>query len=199
MRRSGTAVLAVISGLLIGCDESPTGPSESPTASFTVDASDDLAWVFVDLSTDPAVVNVGDAASSTVWDLAFRKTEVKVNNGAGGPGDVATYCICQNVGATSADYQAMTAATELADFEAVTAADIPASAAAWNTGTTEAGVFGESKWYQYNLQGQHGIWPTFDVYLVRTGSEVFKVQITNYYGPAGETRQITFRSSKISG
>jgi hypothetical protein len=197
MRGSGTAVLAVISALLIGCDESPTEPTESAVSTLTVNASDAEAWAFVALSETPTLISVADPSSSTSWDLGFRASEVRVNGGAGGPGEVATYCVCQNAGGTLADYKAMTPATELADFEAVTAADIPA-AGEWDTGTTENGIFGTESYYSYDPQ-EHHIYPTFQVYLVRSGSEVYKVQVTNYYGPAAETRQITFRSSKISG
>jgi hypothetical protein len=198
MRRSRGAALLAFMVLVGGCDEDPTGPSESPVETHTVDASDLSAWAFVRLGTPPTTVSTAATAPSGAWDLAFQRTAIHVNGG-GSSGDVATYCICQNAAATSDEYQAMTPATELSEFEEVTAADIPA-AASWDTGATEAAVFATSSWYRYNLTGEdHLIWPTYDVYLVRSGSEVYKVQFIGYYGPAGEDRQITFRSSRISG
>lgn len=200
MRRMGLIGLGmvVLTGV-VGCDDDgPTGPSVTETEMLTVDAESEDVWALVDLGTTPALVSAADPSTSMSWDLGFQTTGVRVNGGAGGPGDVATYCICQNADASDEDYQAMTPETELADFEAISAADIPPENE-WDTGTTENGEFGSSAWYRYNLQDAHHIWPTFDVYLVRSGSEVFKVQITSYYGPAGERRQITFRSARISG
>ena len=61
------------------------------------------------------------------------------------------------------------------------------------------GVFRTSPWHRYNLLGDHRISPVYNVYLVRRGAVVYKVQVTNYYGPAGETRRISFRYEQIAG
>jgi hypothetical protein len=103
------------------------------------------------------------------------------------------HCICQNVSATNEQVMAFSPAGQLAGFDAITAANIPGSASAWS-----ADAFTTSKWYRYNLTGtDHQVWPTFDVYLVQRGSEVYKIQLTNYYGPGGEPRRITFRYAKL--
>jgi hypothetical protein len=193
-----TAVLAACAAL-IACDESTTEPVDPPaTATLTVDAS--AGWVYVDLTDEPAVVAAADPAASTTWDIAFQTTAVKLNGGASGPGAVAGYCVCGNAGATAEALMAMTPASEQGDFEAVTVASLPSSGSWIEDAAEPGGVFQQSPWYRYNLTGQdHQVWPTYDVYLIRAGGEVYKVQIIGYYGQTGDPRQITFRSARLDG
>jgi hypothetical protein len=341
----GLLVLVLSAGT--GCSDSgPLTPTEGDAGSLMVDAS--TGWAHVRLGTTAAPVAVSDAATSSDWDMAFFGTSVMLNGGAAGPAGVSGYCVCQNRGATDAQVLAMTAASELADFEAVTAASIPASASEWTSdvlspaisgwyaydpvthqvsadpakvwklrlaeatnpgyakfhviaieGATQAhpgrvtieyavqsglgasmgtahtavldaggggrvhfdfargavtdaddwdialegyairsnsgvsgtggagavlasesfagmtdasdapsqiyradaygGVFDANRWYRYNLTGSHDITPTYDVYLIRRGSDTYKVQLTGYYNEAGESRRITFRYAKVGG
>lgn len=193
------ALVIAASAAIIGCDESSTEPIDPPeTATLTVDASTD--WVYVDLKDEPAVVAVADPAVSTVWDIAFHTTAVKLNGGESGPADVSGYCLCANAEATAEAIMAMTAASEQADFEAVTSASLPASGSWIEDSAEPGGVFQRSPWYRYNLTGEdHQVWPTYNVYLIRAGGEVYKVQITGYYGATGDPRQITFVSARIDG
>lgn len=192
MRRA--PVLPLFALALAACDGgSPTEPQPSSTATLTADAS--AGWAYVALGTPAQTVTVADATTSAAWDLGFNATSVMLNGGENGPGGVVAYCICQNAGATDEQVLAMTAEGELADFEAVDAGDVPpAGDARW---TTDA--FDANRWYRYNLTGNHQISPTFHVYLVRRGGDVYKVQLINYYGPAGETRRITVRYARLVG
>ena len=331
------AALAALAG---ACSDEITLPHEPVAGTFTVDAS--TSYGFVNLA-EGEIVDVAEPTTSTSWDLAFFQTIVTVNGGEAGPAGVVAHCICHNAGATNEQVLAMTPESELADFEAVDADDIPAQASAWsadvltpairewatstgagatpvadkfwkirladgtsfaklriasieNATTTHAGdvtiqfavqpsetapfgdvqtlsvdvaagpvsvdlnsgavvqgagwdvrlegwiirvnsgisgsgqagaaspedgetfatlttavtaaqayaadryagVFGTSPWYRYNLTGQHRVHPTFDVYLVRRGDAVYKVQLTGYYGPAGEPRRIGLRYEQIA-
>jgi hypothetical protein len=189
-----TPALALIAAALAACDGgSPTEPQPSPTATIMVDAS--AAWAYLALGTPAAPVAVDDAAASAAWDLGFNATAVRVNGGEVGPGGVVALCLCQNAGATDAEVLAMTPESELADFDAVRAADVPAATdPRWS-----ATVFDTERWYRYNLAGNHQVSPTFQVYLVRRGDAVYKLQLVGYYGPAGETRRITARYAKLAG
>ncbi len=60
------------------------------------------------------------------------------------------------------------------------------------------GVFNSHPWYRYNLTGENIIHPTFDVYLIKRGDDVYKVQLINYYGSAGEPRHITLRYARLT-
>lgn len=39
----------------------------------------------------------------------------------------------------------------------------------------------QSKWYEYNLDGQNQIWSQYGVYLVKTADATYKFQVTGYY------------------
>ena len=187
--------LAVLATLLAvaGCDSSTEPEPLDPGATLTVDASSPSAWILVDLATPAQTIAVTDPAASTAWDLGFQTSKIMLNGGASGPAGMVGYCLCQNGNPTAEVIQTLTAEQELPDFEAVTAAQIPASGASWT-----ADVFTQSPWYKYNVAGEHQIWPTFNVYLVKRGTEVYKVQVTGYYGPTGATRQITFRYARLT-
>jgi hypothetical protein len=343
-RAAAATAAALLSLVAVACDGGPTEPPFADVATLTVDAS--AGWTYVDLGSPARSVAVSDPGASSDWDLGFYATSVMLNGGAAGPAGVSGYCVCQNAGATNAQLLAMTPESELAAFEAVTAAQIPTDDGAWQSdalaaaiagwyrydpathvvsaatdkawkvrtadgtafaklrvakieaasrtdagrvtlefavqssrgapmgevrtlvvdlstsgkvyvdlragavsdaskwdlllegyairvnggvsgsgkagavaadqsfaaiadasdltdshyrGDAYGGVFDTHRWYRYNLDGDHQVWPTYDVYLIRRGEEVYKVQITGYYGPAGEPRHITFRYAKLAG
>jgi hypothetical protein len=189
--------------LTVGCSDNPTEPEEQEVATHTVDASGD--WSYVALGNTVTPVTVADPASSAAWDLGFKATGVRVNGSAFGSAGVEVYCICQNPIATMSAEQilAMTPESELADFNAVTSADIPANATAWDVGAAaEAGAFSANPWHKYNLDGNHTISPTFNVYLVKRGTAVYKLQVINYYIPSAtgvSPRHVAFRYAKLQG
>ena len=341
MRRPRLALRAALASFLLpvfACSSDEiNAPPQTPEGTLTVDAS--TGWGYASLA-QGAVVTVSDPTTSTDWDLAFNATRAMLNGGAAGPGGVLGYCVCQNESASDDEVIAMTAEGELADFEAVTAADIPAASsfeaealqtaisgwysgtgagavaedeAAWllrlsdgtsyaklrvvelegpaaehagnvtvewavqptaesafeptqsitldastltrldlNTGllspsdadwdisvegfdlrvnggvsgggqaaatpspepfpdiTTAAtdprayqvdgfaGVFGSHPWYRYNLTGENIIHPTFNVYLVKRGEDVYKVQLIDYYSAAGDPRNIAVRYARLT-
>src|SRR5690606_9583745 len=122
-------------------------PDVPQIATLTVDASQ--GWAYVAFDGDTAeVVQVSDAAASTAWDMAFQATSVMLNGGAAGPAGVVGYCVCQNANATDAEVVAMTPESELADFEAVTASQIPTDASAWESDALAPAISG---WYAYDF------------------------------------------------
>lgn len=338
------APLLVLAAVLAGCgDGSPAEPDAPAVAQLTVNA--ESGWALVDLGDPARVVTGSEPARATDWDIGFFGTGVMLNGGDAGPGGVVGYCVCQNQGASDAQVKAMTPESELGDFQAVGAAQLPTADSLWRSdalvpaiagwyrydaatrvvsaaperswkvrtaeGTAFAklrvaklegptrthagrvtleyavqsaagapmgevrqlsvdlaaggvyidlvkgavsdaadwdlrlegytlrvnggvsgrgqagavpgaepfaqigtasdipaqvykadafgGVFDARRWYRYNLDGSHQVWPTYDVYLVRRGSEIYKVQLTGYYGPAGESRRVTFRYAKLAG
>lgn len=332
--------------LVAACAGDGVAPLVPVTKTLTVDAS--AAYAYVALDTAATQVPVANPGASDSWDIAFFATGVKVNGGAAGPGGVSATCLCANAGATTAELAAMTPENQLAAFESVDAAAIPAASAfvsdaldpvinGWFTGTgatatpvttrtfilrrvvngatilaklnvtgisgatagtpgqvtfqyaiqpsqgaafgatqsktvtviagtplyfdlaagaagsasswdvafdgwairsnggvsgtggvtavpdnntafanidatyaasappqayrgdSFSGVFAQSPWYRYNITGtDNQIWPTYNVYLVRRGSEVFKVQLIGYYAANGAPRNITVRYAKLA-
>ena len=332
-RRRAMAAATVLTAFVAACDD-VTDPPALVEGEFTVDAS--TSWQYVSLA-DSAIVTPASPRQSSAWDIAFFSTNVTLNGGEAGPGGVTGACVCQNAGATNAQYLAMTPESELADFQAVASvpggttftsdaltpafsgwttgsgtaavadpsrvflvrlsdgtsfakvhvtavtgaspsgfasvtieyavqpsataafgatktlvvsnanpgADLNADAlsttpTAWDIrlegtnllvnsgvsgpgsaavadGTTSfattttastqpqayrgdryAGIFGTTPWYRYNLAGDNRITPTFDVYLIKRGAAVYKLQVINYYSASGAPRNITFRYQQIA-
>lgn len=132
----------------------------------------------LDLSAGPVYFDLveGEEGDAADWDLKFEGYTIRVNGGASGGGQA---------GAVSAGEA----------FEAIEDVnDVPADL---YRGDAFGGVFDQHRWYRYNLAGHHQIWPTYDVYLIRRGGEVYKVQLIGYYGPTGESRRITLRYAPI--
>lgn len=333
------ALAGALAAALAGCSsDDVTAPPRPAAGVFTVDAS--TRWVYVSLADSAVVTPTPSAGESTAWDVAFNATNVMLNGGAAGPGGATGACVCQNATATDAQVLAMTAESERADYDAVTA--VPAGAtfvpealtpavSGWFTGSgagaaadpskvwlvrladsvtvakvhvaalqgataaspgrvtleyavqpagaaafgatrtldvdvatgaksvdldagalttnandwdvrldgftlrvnggvsgpgkggatpagpfaatttatgipgnayrtdTFAGVFAVSRFYRYNIAGDNRISPTFDVYLLRRGAAVYKLQILNYYSATSQPRFVTFRYQRIAG
>jgi hypothetical protein len=51
--------------------------------------------------------------------------------------------------------------------------------------------------FRYNLQGDNRLNPTFNTYLVRSGSSVYKLQVINYYNASGAGGYPTIRYARI--
>ncbi|ASJ76887.1 HmuY family protein [Granulosicoccus antarcticus] len=78
--------------------------------------------------------------------------------------------------------------TTVAQEEFDTASAVPT----WFTDES-GGVFEESSWYAYSLEGNNRIWPNYRVYGVDTGETKYKLQILSYYDAAGTSGALTFR------
>jgi hypothetical protein len=169
------------------CSNDVTSPAPTPvTSTITVDASTKTA--FVSLGAEPRVVTGMDTTTAAGWDISFNASNVAINANGG----VTAYCACSNQSATDATIMSLTADSQLSAFTALDAANIPAAA------SFTADVFATKKWYRYNLTGNdHQIWPTFDVYLVKRGNAVYKVQVAGYYSATGAPRFITIRSAQL--
>ena len=337
---SATLSLALLATACGGDSTGPsvTSPPDGATKTLLVDASQQFAYV--DLASTAQLVTVDQPASSTAWDMGFFSTTVALNGGASGPADVTAYCVCGNASASDEAVAAMTPQSELADFDRVTAANIPPDGTfqadqpapaieGWFTGVppavaaaptnswivrytaspallakfrvtaianatatspgqvsieyaaqtapggafgpvvartvsvgstpayvaldatgagtadahdlriegytirlgadaaavlvestpfadvtadfaasvpamvfrtdATASVFNEQPWYRYNITNSNPpqIWPTYNVYLVKRGAEVFKVQLIGYYDEAGQSRRITMRYAQL--
>jgi len=79
------------------------------------------SWQFVSLADSTQVTPTPSANASAGWDIAFYGTNVTLNGGDAGPGGVTAACLCQNASATNDQVLEMTAESEFADFDTVTA------------------------------------------------------------------------------
>jgi len=130
--------------------------------------------VYLDLAAGPV-------SATSAWDLQLSGYDIKVNGGVSGTGGVSALL------------------DDSTPFASITAAYASTAPSVAYRSDSFGGVFATSPWYRYNITGtDNQIWPNFNVYLVRRGDTVFKVQITGYYNTAGVPRQITIRSSRVS-
>lgn len=113
--------------------------------------------------------------NATAWDIALDGFDILVNTGISGTGKGGA---ASNTAAFSATTTAVTSATAYRP-------------------DVYAGVFGTSRYFRYNIAGDHRISPTFDVYLIRRGATTYKLQIIGYYSETGAARHITFRWAEI--
>ena len=162
-----------------------TGPTASDAGEATVEyavqatAEDPFGpteTVVLDAASGVTLDLIGGTTDGAEWDVALDGFTFTVNGGVSGTGDAA-------------------AARSDVAFEAVTTASTDPRAY-----RTDAfgGVFTSNPWYRYDLTGEHIIHPTFDVYLVKRGADIYKIQILYYYGTTGDSRQITFRYAKLT-
>jgi hypothetical protein len=132
----------------------------------------------------PVYFDLTAGAATTVagtWDLAFDGWAIRVNGGVSGTGGVSA--VPDN-------------ATAFASIDAAYAASAPPQA---YRSDTFSGVFAQSPWYRYNITGtDNQIWPTYNVYLIRRGNAVYKVQLTGYYSASGAPRNITIRYAQLA-
>lgn len=126
------------------------------------------------------LTNGTTSSASGTWDLRFAAFEVRTNGGVSGSGSVMA--LPDN-------------STPFAQIDAAYAAAPPAVA---YRSDAFSGVFASQPWYKYNITGSDNqIWPLFNVYLVKRGAEVYKVQLTSYYNTSGAARQITIRYARL--
>ena len=137
--------------------------------------------VTLDLSTGAKSLDFQTGQVTTdpaAWDLRLDGFTARVNGGVSGPGKGGA---------------ARVTGTGFAD-----AAPSATSANALRI-DSYGGVFATTPFYKYNLGGDNRITPTFDVYLIKRGATVYKLQVTGYYSPTGVGRFVTFRYAQIAG
>jgi hypothetical protein len=136
----------------------------------------------VDIRSGPVNFDLttGAPSTSSTWDVRFEGWSIRLNGGVSGTGSVTAL---------------LDASTPFASIDEALAGTAPPQAF---RSDAFSGIFAAKPWYRYNITGtDNQIWPTFDVYLVKRGSETYKVQITSYYSTSGAPRQISIRYSRL--
>lgn len=139
--------------------------------------------VTVDLRNGPVYYDLAAGAVTSAtgsWDLQFSGWDIRANGGVSGSGSVSA--LVDN-------------STPFAQISAAYAGTAPPNVFKRDA---YAGVFVSQPWYRYNITGtDNQIWPTYNVYLVKRGAEVYKVQLTGYYNATGTARQIGVRYARL--
>lgn len=137
--------------------------------------------VYVNLTTGAA-----STAATGTWDIALQGYTISVNGGSSGSGNVAAVALVPSTFYTS--YAAIAAIP-------IGAAGIPAAAFASDGA---GGAFLQGAPYRYDPVS-HQVYPTYNVYLVKRGASVYKVQIASYYSSAAVFGYLTVRYAKVAG
>ena len=134
------ALVPVVLVALAACEGDSNGPTPPDEAGeITVDASSTTGFAYVSLE-DGEVVTVTDPATSTAWDIALRRFEVRLNGGVSGGKGVVGYNLRNHEADTPEAILALTPENTEAEFEAVGEADIPATVDFLTDGLVENGL-----------------------------------------------------------
>lgn len=125
----------------------------------------------------------------TTWDVRVAGYKMFVNGGVSGTAGVTVLPVIQ--GAQPYAPFAQVNRTLLAPVP-------PLAFSADDNGGAFTSSTPSRKWYEYNLTGNHDITPTFNTYLIKTPTGIFKVQVTSFYNTAGQGSNISIRSAKIA-
>ena len=126
MSRRTLSALAAVS-LLAGCEGVSTGPAALVAGEIELNASATNQYTYFSFATGQAVP-VASPTTSSEWDLAVRRYEVRLNGGVLGPKGLSGANLANNAAATAAQVLAFTPANQKPAFDAVTLATIPANA-----------------------------------------------------------------------
>jgi hypothetical protein len=151
MRRFVTAlVLSAPALALFGCESDSTSPDTPLNVIGTAElnASSTSQFVYFNLGTG-SVATVTSPTTSSDWDLALRRYEVRLNGGVVGPKGVSGYNLANNATDTPQQILGFTPDNQKAAFEAVGTAQIPA-AGGFITETLTANPLG---WLAFGAQG----------------------------------------------
>lgn len=120
----------------------------------------------------------GAVSDESDWDLLFEGWTIRLNGGVSGGGAAGAVVVDE-------PFDGIADASDMGSLY---------------RGDTYGGAFAAHPWYRYNITGNdHQIWPTYDVYLVKRGSEVYKVQLISYYEPTtGASRHVTMRYARLA-
>lgn len=130
------------------------------------------------------LMQVGCEDSADAWDVQFEVTgSGRSWNAWVNGGDI------RGAGIEGAVFGPLTTVAQ-EDFD--TASKVPT----WFTDES-GGVFEESSWYAYSLEGNNRIWPNYRVYGVDTGESKYKLQILSYYDAAGTSGALTLRYASM--
>lgn len=126
------------------------------------------------------------------WDINLgfsgRDIYLRTNSGSSGDGDGGAF-----------------GAFEWTDLDVYTSATISPSGQSIThhyEADTSSGIFTNSLWYAYSLQGNHKLWPNYRVYLIDTdstddASPIYAMQVTGYYNDIGESGHPAIRWTPV--
>ena len=121
------------------------------------------------------------ACTEAAWDIkveyANRSYNIWTNGGVSGDGDGAVIGPVDDIN----EYVSGTLTRSGSDYTAHYASD------------SAGGVFIDSGWYAYSLEGNHKLWPNYRVFAIKDGDSEYALQILSFYDEANTSGMIKFR------
>lgn len=149
-----------------------------------VNASDAMSWIYIQLASGKEVMP-HDPQSSTDWDLALQRYQIKVNGGISGTGGVEVALV------TGTPFSTLTAAPQSGYVT-----DQPDSAD--EDQVPDYAFLQRIPWYSYNPT-THLLTPNEQVYVIRSVTGIYyKLQMIGYYDQAGSSGYPTFRWQRVN-
>lgn len=151
----------------------------------SVDGSNSQQWMYFSLDMGGVQVRVSDANKSVKWDLAVRRSVIRVNGGFSGTMGKGAVSVMPG-----ADFDKITEAPLLGwrtDAEAAGAGISYVNAGGFDTVFNRANAESPYGWYLYNMSN-HTLSPADLVYAVRNaaGDRYYAIKIEDYYSAAGK-------------
>lgn len=155
-----------------------TSRASDGTYASEIDATDTELWVYFNLETAAEV-----ATDSPLWHLGFQRSNVKLNGGVSGTGEVSVASLDE-------------------PFEAVVSApagDYLEDAADQNMdGSPDYALSAGDGWYSYD-PATHLLTARATVFVIQTPDGFFKLQFLSYYDAAGTPGAPSFRWARLGG
>ena len=181
------------------------GPSGEQRVSFStqnnvtaaeVDASSEDDWVYLDLQTLSQAYPSEPGSDAAGWDVAFKRSDIKINSGASGAGNVTIHDIYQG------DWDSITAVPGDADYHSDTGEALAFVTYPEGDGRC-SGTATDYGWYHYSYfcdegNGIHHISPRDVVYIVKEDDQFWKFRVLDYYSDDGDSGHLSLEFAPIA-
>ncbi|MCG8417378.1 MAG: HmuY family protein [Proteobacteria bacterium] len=155
-----------------------------------VDASDSTVWVYLNLSSKEEIVPDSPDTSAD-WDMGFQRSNVKINGGVSGSGNVEIAAL------TGQEFGSLSQAPDTGYI--TDEPDTPVDQGGdENDKPDYAFDTGDSRWWDYN-PANHVLTPRDITYVLHSvDGHYYKLEILSYYNDAGASGYLSFRWQEIA-
>jgi len=175
MKKNSFIILVLIGASLLYFSCKKENNTNNGTT-FTINATSFTRWVYFSFAKGDTI-QISNADTSTVWDLAFQRTNIRTNSGLSGKGTGGA----SNSGKTgTSGYTQLIEVSDTATFLTDNLNILPGEQGLNDTLVTNPLL---SNWYNYNMT-THVLTTMNIVYIIRTATNKYaKFLINSYYNP----------------
>ncbi len=163
-----------------------------------VDGADKLAWVYLSFAQGGKEVTPADPKSSSDWDIAIRRSNIKLNGGFSGSGMVEIQAVAAK---ELSEVTAIPGGEYITDKKKAGMGD-PSMGQVDDDGTdfafARANSISQTGWFNYDTTN-HVLSPAEIVWVIKTGTKTYKLKILDYYNQAGTAGHLSFNWAELMG